>query len=88
MVPIRANAQVPINMNKPTDAFTMHYYLNREQFGKRPILAAPTTMSLILTDGSGRSCGYYANQKAKRTRKPQTKREYLLKEEAKHFPHA
>ena len=87
MVPIRANAQVPINMNKPTDAFTMHYYLNREQFGKRPILEGP---DYNVTDfdvmGQEEVGGYYAyNPKSKTYEKTQTKREYLFKEEAKHF---
>ncbi|MEC8757416.1 MAG: DUF2723 domain-containing protein, partial [Bacteroidota bacterium] len=87
MVPIRANAQVPINMNKPTDAFTMHYYLNREQFGKRPILEGPdynvTDFDVIGQEEIG---GYYAyNPEIKTYEKTQTKREYQFKEEAKHF---
>ena len=87
MVPIRANAQVPINMNKPTDAFTMHYYLNREQFGKRPILEGP---DYNVTDfdvmGQEEIGGYYAyNPEIKTYEKTQTKREYQYKEEAKHF---
>ncbi|MEC7268051.1 MAG: DUF2723 domain-containing protein, partial [Bacteroidota bacterium] len=87
MVPIRANAQVPINMNKPTDAFTMHYYLNREQFGKRPIFEGP---DYNVTDfdvmGQEEVGGYYAyNPESKTYEKTQTKREYQFKEEAKHF---
>ena len=83
MVPIRANAQVPINMNKPTDAFTMHYYLNREQFGKRPILEGP---DYNVTDfdvmGQEEIGGYYAyNPEIKTYEKTQTKREYQFKEE-------
>lgn len=41
MVPIRAHANPPINMNKPEDAFSMLSYLNREQYGSRPLLWGP-----------------------------------------------
>ena len=81
MVPIRANAQVPINMNKPTDAFTMHYYLNREQFGKRPIFEGPdynvTDFDIMGQDEVG---GYYAyNPESKTCEKTQTKESIVIK---------
>ncbi|MCD8528713.1 MAG: DUF2723 domain-containing protein [Chitinophagales bacterium] len=41
LVPIRAAANTPINMNRPTDAFTLLSYLNREQYGERPLLNGP-----------------------------------------------
>lgn len=41
MVPIRAEANPPINMNRPTDAFKMLSYLNREQYGERPLISGP-----------------------------------------------
>lgn len=41
LVPIRAAANTPINMNKPSDAFTLLSYLNREQYGERPLLFGP-----------------------------------------------
>lgn len=41
MVPIRAEANPPINMNRPTDAFKMLSYLNREQYGERPLVSGP-----------------------------------------------
>ncbi|MBK8493523.1 MAG: DUF2723 domain-containing protein [Saprospirales bacterium] len=41
MVVIRANANPPINMNAPTDAMRLLPYLNREQYGERPLLYGP-----------------------------------------------
>ncbi len=35
---IRSNAQVPINENEPKDALSLLSYLNREQYGSRPLL--------------------------------------------------
>ncbi|MFZ4633100.1 MAG: DUF2723 domain-containing protein [Saprospiraceae bacterium] len=41
MVIIRANANTPINMNDPSDAMRLLPYLNREQYGERPLLYGP-----------------------------------------------
>jgi tetratricopeptide (TPR) repeat protein len=41
IVVIRANAGPPINMNAPTDAHRLLPYLNREQYGERPLLKGP-----------------------------------------------
>lgn len=41
LVPIRSEANTPINMNKPADAFKMLSYLNREQYGERPLVFGP-----------------------------------------------
>lgn len=41
VVAIRANAIPPINMNKPADIFRLQSYLNREQYGDRPLLYGP-----------------------------------------------
>lgn len=37
----RANANTPINMNDPSDAMRLIPYLNREQYGERPLLRGP-----------------------------------------------
>lgn len=42
IVVIRANANPPINMNDPSDAMRLLPYLNREQYGERPLLSGPT----------------------------------------------
>ncbi len=41
VVVIRANANPPINMNNPCDPFRLIPYLNREQYGERPLLRGP-----------------------------------------------
>ena len=38
---IRANADTPVNMNVPSDATRVLPYLNREQYGERPLLFGP-----------------------------------------------
>ena len=38
---IRANANTPINMNNPSDVFSFVSYLNREQYGDRPLVRGP-----------------------------------------------
>ena len=41
MIPIRSEANTPINMNAPKDPFALLSYLNREQYGDRPLLYGP-----------------------------------------------
>lgn len=41
IVLIRANANPPINMNNPSDPMRIVPYLNREQYGERPLLRGP-----------------------------------------------
>ena len=41
MVLLRANANPPINMNNPSDPIRVIPYLNREQYGDRPLLFGP-----------------------------------------------
>ena len=41
MVIIRASANPPINMNDPSDPMRLLPYLNREQYGERPLLRGP-----------------------------------------------
>lgn len=41
VVVIRANANTPINMNDPSDPMRLLPYLNREQYGERPLLKGP-----------------------------------------------
>lgn len=38
---IRANADTPVNMNVPSDATRLLPYLNREQYGERPLIKGP-----------------------------------------------
>ncbi|EMY3558217.1 DUF2723 domain-containing protein [Flavobacterium psychrophilum] len=41
MLPIRANANTPINENKPSDAREVLAYYNREQYGVNPLFYGP-----------------------------------------------
>lgn len=41
MVVIRSDAGPGINMNKPSDLYTLHAYLKREQYGHRPLFFGP-----------------------------------------------
>jgi len=41
IIVIRANADTPVNMNVPSDALRILPYLNREQYGERPLLYGP-----------------------------------------------
>jgi hypothetical protein len=41
VVVIRANADTPVNMNVPSDAFRLLPYLNREQYGERDLFYGP-----------------------------------------------
>ena len=38
LIPIRANADPPINLNNPDNVVSFIHYLNREQYGSRPLL--------------------------------------------------
>jgi tetratricopeptide (TPR) repeat protein len=41
MVPIRATANPAVNMSSPTDPFTLKAYVDRDQYGTRPLLWGP-----------------------------------------------
>lgn len=41
VVVLRAGAEPPINMNDPDNVFALIPYINREQYGERPILKGP-----------------------------------------------
>ena len=45
MLVIRANANTPINENEPKEAISMLSYLQREQYGSRPLLYGPYYMA-------------------------------------------
>ena len=55
VVVIRANANPPINMNNPSDVFRLIPYINREQYGERPLLKGPHfNCKLVATDVTDR----------------------------------
>jgi hypothetical protein len=47
MLPIRANANVVINENKPSDAAEVLAYYNREQYGVNPLFMVHNILTLL-----------------------------------------
>jgi pentatricopeptide repeat protein len=41
IIVIRANANTPLNENQPEQPFSLLYFLNREQYGERPLFRGP-----------------------------------------------
>ncbi len=76
---LRAKANTPINMNNPSHAYSLISYLNREQYGDRPLLrgpqfdAKPERQKYI--DRYGMADGKYA--------KTETKLDYIFKDSDK-----
>ncbi|MDO5017400.1 MAG: DUF2723 domain-containing protein [Porphyromonas sp.] len=52
---IRANSDVPMNQNNPSDVFSLRYYLSREQYGKTPLIYGPTYASIPSYDIDGKA---------------------------------
>ena len=55
MVVIRSNANTPIDMNNPDDPLTLVYYLNREQYGDRPLLKGPHFQTEVVRYEKGKA---------------------------------
>ncbi|MGK0389446.1 MAG: hypothetical protein ACI94Y_002186 [Maribacter sp.] len=45
VVVIRASVNTPINMNNPSNAMRLLPYVNREQYGERPLLSGPSFLT-------------------------------------------
>ncbi len=54
VIVIRSTANTPMDQNSPEDIFTLGTYLNREQYGTRPLFYGPayTSQVKLKTDGS------------------------------------
>lgn len=53
LIIIRSSANPPMDQNSPKDVFTLASYLNREQYGDRPLLSGYTFVSEVARDNSG-----------------------------------
>ena len=53
LILIRSNAQTPMDQNSPDNVFALADYLNREQYGKTPLLYGPVYNSPILYELTG-----------------------------------
>jgi hypothetical protein len=42
LIIIRANAETPINLNNPSNVFSLESFLNREQYGDKPLIYGPS----------------------------------------------
>lgn len=82
MVPIRAAAQTPINMNDPKDVFSLMSYLNREQYGDRPLVRGPLyTAKPYQLEKEGEV--YHQDTVSNQYTVKGTKRKYLYRDEDK-----
>jgi hypothetical protein len=54
MIVIRSNANTPLNENDPSNLFNLLSYLNREQYGDRPLLSGPTYNAPIIDSEDGK----------------------------------
>lgn len=52
---IRANSDIPMNQNNPSDVFSLRYYLSREQYGKTPLIYGQSYASLPAYDEQGKA---------------------------------
>lgn len=84
MVPIRSSANPPINMNTPTDVFSLISYLNREQYGERPLLFGPYyDADPISIKSAGKS--YYPDKTTRRYEVKGEKNKYVYRDEDNKF---
>lgn len=56
LIMIRSSANTPMDQNSPEDIFTLGSYLNREQYGDRPLLYGETFVSEVKRKSDGRMC--------------------------------
>lgn len=54
MIVIRSNANTPLNENDPSNLFSLLSYLNREQYGDRPLLNGPVYNAPVLDSEDGK----------------------------------
>lgn len=53
LIPIRSNANPPLDLNSPEDVFSLASFLNREQYGQTPLIHGTTYASNIVRDANG-----------------------------------
>lgn len=62
LIPIRSNANPPLDLNKPEDIFSLGSFLNREQYGQTPLIHGTTYTSQLVRNADGS-----INQKGEKT---------------------
>ncbi|MGM9809892.1 MAG: protein O-mannosyl-transferase family [Paludibacteraceae bacterium] len=53
---IRSSAQTPMDQNSPDNVFSLKYYLNREQYGDRPLFYGQTYNAPVQLEVKGNMC--------------------------------
>ncbi len=53
---IRSSAQTPMDQNSPDNVFSLKYYLNREQYGDRPLFYGPVYSAPVKLEVEGNMC--------------------------------
>ncbi|MDQ1332077.1 MAG: hypothetical protein QG576_111, partial [Bacteroidota bacterium] len=54
IIVIRSTADTPLNENNPSNPFSLLYYLNREQYGQRPLIRGPYYNAPVLEYKDGK----------------------------------
>ena len=54
LIVIRSIANTPMNQNNPSNVFSLLYYLNREQYGDRPLIHGPYYNAPVTGEKEGR----------------------------------
>jgi hypothetical protein len=67
MLVIRSGAETPMDQNDPEDLFSLLYYLNREQYGDRPLVYGQYFNAPIIATKEGKPSYYKENGKYKKT---------------------
>jgi hypothetical protein len=63
MIVIRSSAETPMDQNDPEDLFSLLYYLNREQYGDRPLIYGQYFNAPILRSEEGKPSYFKENGK-------------------------
>ncbi len=67
MLIIRSNADTPMDQNDPEDLFSLLYYLNREQYGDRPLIQGQHFNAPVIDYADGKPSYYKENGKYRKT---------------------
>jgi hypothetical protein len=63
IVMIRSSANPPLNENNPSNPFSLLYYLNREQYGQRPLVSGPYYNAPVIDYKDGKPVYVYEKGK-------------------------
>ena len=56
LIVVRSSANPPMNQNAPNNVFALKYYLNREQYGDRPLFYGQTYNAPLKLEVQGNTC--------------------------------